>query len=140
MLPFASTQDTLLAPIEEVWAFVAAIGTEKIYIPGAIKSALLEGSGAGALRKVTLQQGVVYERILVHDTTTHCLVYMIEDGTLVGVKGVIGVVQLISDSGDTGISWKSYINSQGPVDEEMRKFASNLYQGAIAGIRKLVEE
>ncbi|KXH69016.1 hypothetical protein CSAL01_12179 [Colletotrichum salicis] len=59
------------APISDVWAIIAAFGSEKLWFPNVIQSSL-EGFGIGSIRTLTFNNGhVVHERLEIADPETH---------------------------------------------------------------------
>ncbi|KAK1657883.1 bet V I allergen [Colletotrichum godetiae] len=93
------------APISDVWAVIAAFGSEKLWFPNVIQSSL-EGFGIGSIRTLTFNNGhVVHERLEIADPETHTITYLILDG-VPNTKSPRGTLKLttISDI-QTRFSW-----------------------------------
>ncbi|KAF4775143.1 bet V I allergen [Colletotrichum scovillei] len=93
------------APIADIWAIIAAFGSEKLWFPNVIKSSL-EGFGIGSVRTLTFNNGhVVHERLEIADPETHTITYLILDG-VPNTTNPRGTLQLTAISEDkTQFSW-----------------------------------
>lgn len=95
----------IAAPISEIWAVIAAFGSEKLWFPGVIKSSL-DGFGVGSVRTLTFDNGtIVHERLEVADPKTHTLIYLILDG-VPNTTNPRGTLRLTAvDENKTQFSW-----------------------------------
>src|SRR5690349_12867847 len=88
--------DVINAPIERVWSIMRDFNGMHFYHPG-IKKSILEGDGrsdqVGCVRRLTLGEGFVRERLLCLDDRNHIFTYEIIEGTL-PVRGYIAGVRL----------------------------------------------
>ncbi|KAF0330748.1 bet v i allergen [Colletotrichum asianum] len=71
----ASVTEIIQAPANEIWLFLSAIGAKRILIPGCTRSAVLEGYGENAIRRVSFGETFFDERILVCDHASYKLKY-----------------------------------------------------------------
>jgi hypothetical protein len=97
------------APIEKVWAIMRDFNGMPSYHPGILKSAI-EGSGpsdqVGCVRRLTLGEGFVRERLLLLDDRNYAFTYEIIEGTL-PVRGYVAGVRLhrVTDRNRTFAEW-----------------------------------
>ena len=88
--------DVIDAPIEKVWTVMRDFNDMPSYHP-AIPKSIIEGDGpsdrVGCVRRLTLVEGFVRERLLCMDDRKYAFTYEIIDGTL-PVHGYIAGVRL----------------------------------------------
>lgn len=84
------------APIEKVWAVMRDFNDMPSYHPG-IRQSIIEDEGpsdrVGCVRRLTLVEGFVRERLLCMDDRNHAFSYEIIEGTL-PVRGYVAGVRL----------------------------------------------
>jgi uncharacterized membrane protein len=88
--------DVIDAPIEKVWSIMRDFNDMPSYHPG-IKASVIEGDSrsdqVGCMRRLTLSDGYVRERLLCLDDGNYIFTYEITDGTL-PVRGYVAGVRL----------------------------------------------
>ena len=88
--------DVIDAPIEKVWGIMRDFNDMPSYHPGIHKS-IIEGEGpsdqVGCVRRLTLGEGFVRERLLCIDDGNYAFTYEIIEGTL-PVRGYVAGVRL----------------------------------------------
>jgi hypothetical protein len=88
--------DVINAPIEKVWSVMRDYNDMPSYHPGISKS-IIEGGGpsdrVGCVRRLTLGDGFVRERLLCMDDRNYAFSYAIIEGTL-PVRGYVAGVRL----------------------------------------------
>jgi uncharacterized membrane protein len=88
--------DVIDAPIEKVWEIMRDFDDMPSYHPG-IRQSIIEGAGpsdrVGCVRRLTLGEGCVRERLLCMDDSNHAFTYEIIEGTL-PVRGYVAGVRL----------------------------------------------
>lgn len=88
--------DVINAPIEKVWGVMRGYNDMPSYHPGISKS-IIEGEGpsdrVGCVRRLTLGEGFVRERLLCMDDRNYAFSYEIIEGTL-PVRGYVAGVRL----------------------------------------------
>jgi hypothetical protein len=88
--------DVINAPIEKVWGVMRDFNDMPSYHP-AISKSIIEGEGpsdrVGCVRRLTLGDGFVRERLLCMDDRNHAFSYEIIEGTL-PVRGYVAGVRL----------------------------------------------
>jgi hypothetical protein len=88
--------DVIDAPIEKVWSIMRDFDGMPSYHPGISKS-IIEGGGpsdrVGCVRRLTLGDGFVRERLLLLDDRNYAFTYEIIEGTL-PVRGYVAEVRL----------------------------------------------
>ncbi|KAK1852789.1 hypothetical protein CCHR01_04530 [Colletotrichum chrysophilum] len=135
----ASVTEIIQAPANEIWPFLSAIGAERILIPGCTRSAVLEGYGKGAIRRVYFGETFFDERILVCDHALYKLKYEVLQPNPSPAKGVLAAVQLHDIGGKkTEVTWVSGATELPPEHETSTKEqAVGFCQGQIASLRRL---
>lgn len=136
-----STSEVISAPPSEIWPYLAAIGGERLLIPGCTKSSLLSGQGEGAIRRIHFGDAIFDERVLECNFETFKLWYEVLEPHPSPAKGVAAVVQLHSyDLNKTTITWTSAAESVPPEHEKhIKEQAKLLCEGQISSLRRLVE-
>jgi uncharacterized membrane protein len=88
--------DVIDAPIEKVWSIMRDFNEMPSYHP-AIRKSIIEGGGpsdpVGCVRRLTLGEGFVRERLLCMDDGNRAFTYEIIEGTL-PVRGYVAGVRL----------------------------------------------
>jgi len=88
--------DVIDAPIEKVWGVMRDFNNMPSYHP-AIPQSIIEGAGpsdrVGCVRRLTLVEGFVRERLLCMDDRNYAFSYEIVEGTL-PVRGYVAGVRL----------------------------------------------
>ncbi|KAK1725204.1 hypothetical protein CaCOL14_011118 [Colletotrichum acutatum] len=137
----ASVTETINAPANEIWPFLSAIGAERIQIPGCTRSAVLEGYGLGAVRRVYFGEVYFDERVLVCDHTAFKLQYEVLEPSSSPATGVLAAVQLHSSGPEkTIVTWTSGARRVEQQHEDSVKLqAVGFCQGQIASLRKLTQ-
>jgi len=101
--------DVIDAPIEKVWGIMRDYNGMPSYHPG-IKESVVEGGQAsdrvGCLRRLTLSDGFVRERLLCLDDGNYVFTYEIIEGTL-PVRGYVAGVRLrrVTEGNRTFAEW-----------------------------------
>ena len=97
------------ASIEKVWSIMRDFNDMPSYHPG-IKKSIIEGDGpsdrVGCVRRLTLGEGYVRERLLCMDDANYVFTYEIIEGTL-PVRGYVAGVRLhrVTDRNRTFAEW-----------------------------------
>ena len=90
------SSDVIDAPIEKVWGIMRDFNDMPSYHPG-IHESIIEGEGpsdrVGCVRRLTLGEGFVRERLLCMDDGNYSFTYEIIEGTL-PVRGYVAGVRL----------------------------------------------
>jgi uncharacterized membrane protein len=88
--------DVIDAPIEKVWGVMRDFNDMPSYYPG-IQKSIIQGEGpsdrVGCVRRLTLAEGFVRERLLCMDDRNYAFTYEIIEGTL-PVRGYVAGVRL----------------------------------------------
>ena len=97
------------APIEKVWSVMRDFNDMPSYHP-AIRKSIIEGEGpsdrVGCVRRLTLVEGFVRERLLCMDDGNYAFTYEIIEGTL-PVRGYVAGVRLhrVTEGNRTFAEW-----------------------------------
>ncbi|EXF81904.1 hypothetical protein CFIO01_02612 [Colletotrichum fioriniae PJ7] len=137
----ASVTETINAPANEIWPFLSAIGAERVLIPGCTRSAVLEGYGQGAVRRVYFGETYFDERIVVCDHDTFKLQYEVLEPSLSPAREVLAAVQLHpSGPEETTVTWVSGARQvEEQHEESVKQQAVGFCQGQIASLRRLTQ-
>ncbi|OBR13078.1 Bet V I allergen [Colletotrichum higginsianum IMI 349063] len=127
-------------PVAEVWAIIAAFGSEKLWFPGVVQSSL-EGFGIGSIRALTFDTGtVVHEKLEIADPKTHTISYLIMDG-VPNTTNPRGTLQL-SAVGDnqTRFSWSGQSDWTEPSFKPiLAGTLEEMFTGCIDAIEKKIQ-
>lgn len=137
----AFAQEVIDAPPSEVWAFLSAIGTERVLIPACTKSALIEGQGRGALRRIYFGDVAFNERILECDPTSYKFKYKVIEPSASPARRVLGVAKLEPmGENQTTISWATRAKGiELETREAIIQQAQHLCHGQTASHKMLVQ-
>ena len=101
--------DVIDAPIERVWGIMRDFNDMPSYHPG-IRNSIIEGEDrgdrVGCVRRLTLGEGFVRERLLCMDDGSYAFTYEIIEGTL-PVRGYVAGVRLhrVTEGNRTFAEW-----------------------------------
>ena len=126
--------ETIAASADAVWDQLSDFAG--IEVGGPIESFEIEGEGVGAVRTIGLANGVVIERLDIHDAAAGTFTYSIlNDDSPLPVTGYSATV-IIIDTGDgnTTVEWTGSYEPQGP-EEAAVAVVTGIYTGAIARAR-----
>ncbi|KAI3547101.1 hypothetical protein CSPX01_03933 [Colletotrichum filicis] len=137
----ASVTETINAPANEIWPFLSAIGAERILIPGCTRSAVLEGYGQGAVRRVYFGETYFDERIVVCDHNAFKLQYEVLEPSPSPAMEVLAAVQLHpSGPEETIVTWVSGARRvEQQHEDSIKQQAVGFCHGQIASLRRLTQ-
>jgi len=129
------------ASIQKVWSIMRDFNDMPSYHPG-IKKSIIEGDGpsdrVGCVRRLTLGEGYVRERLLCMDDANYVFTYEIIEGTL-PVRGYVAGVRLhrVTDRNRTFAEWWADFEVVGADrDEIIARIGNNVFAAgfnAVAG-------
>jgi hypothetical protein len=129
--------DVIEAPIEKVWSVMRDFDDMPSYHP-AIRKSIIEGEGpsdrVGCVRRLTLVEGFVRERLLCLDDGNYVFTYEIIEGTL-PVRGYVAGVRLhqITQGNRTFAEWWADFEVLGADrDAILAQIGNNIF---VAGFR-----
>ena len=129
--------DVIDAPIEKVWSVMRDFNDMPSYHP-AIRKSIIEGDDlsdrVGCVRRLTLVEGFVRERLLCLDDGNHVFTYEIIEGTL-PVRGYVAGVRLhrITQGNRTFAEWWADFEVLGADRDAMvAQIGNNVF---VAGFR-----
>ena len=128
---------SIQAPAREVWETIRKFNRVEKFLP-AVASCIVEGSGVGARRICTLQDGSkVFERLVTLDEQKQVLRYSVTQSHL-PFESYLGTVK-VTDSGDDtcAVEWSSTFDAVGLPEAEVTAMIEDLYAQAIEGLEKL---
>lgn len=126
---------TIDAPAEKVWNLVNDFNGLDKFVEAVTESSI-EGSGAGAVRTLTLQDGgKVKEKLESLDNDRRILTYSIVESPM-PIQNYRGTMQVreISDN-QSVFTWSSTFETAEGADEEMEKAMENLYSMGVKGLK-----
>lgn len=130
----AKVVKTVAAPAAKVFEHLCAFGGMKP--GGAVDAVRYEGEGVGMIRHISMNGGVVTERLNVHDTENLVMSYAIlNDDSPLPFEGYSATVQ-VKDNGDSTstVEWTGTFNAQGDEATAI-KTATGIYAGGIKGAK-----
>jgi carbon monoxide dehydrogenase subunit G len=127
--------DRIDASADRVWDLVADFGGIGRISKG-FKSVTCTGSGAGAVRTITLpNDSQIQERCELLDAARRVLDYSIVAGPI-PLASYLARIQLFEDGEGTRIEWSSTFEPNGIPEAQAVAMVEGIYKGGIAGIKK----
>jgi hypothetical protein len=131
------------APIEKVWSIMRDFNDMPSYHPG-IKKSIIEGDGpsdqVGCVRRLTLGEGYVRERLLCMDDANYVFTYEIIEGTL-PVRGYVAGVRLhrVTNGNRTFAEWWAEFDCAPDREGQLaRDIGQGVFQAAFDSLKNLV--
>ena len=131
--------DVIDAPIDKVWSVMRDFNDMPSYHP-AIRKSIIEGDGpsdrVGCVRRLTLGEGFVRERLLCMDDGNYSFVYEIIEGTL-PVRGYVAGVRLhrITQGDRTFAEWWADFEVVGADRDAMvAQIGKNVFAAGFRGV------
>jgi hypothetical protein len=131
--------DVINAPIEKVWGVMRAYNDMPSYHPGISKS-IIEEEGpsdrVGCVRRLTLGEGYVRERLLCMDDRNYAFSYEIIEGTL-PVRGYVAGVRLrrVTVGNRTFAEWWADFEVVGADRDAMiAQIGNNVFAAGFRGV------
>jgi hypothetical protein len=131
-----SVKVNIPAAADRVWQTLRDFGGMNKWAPG-IAGLTLKGSGVGAVRIITFQDGSqVKERLESLNEAGRTLSYTILESTL-PVEGYVASLT-VRDLGPGGseVEWYSTFGAKGATEEEASRLLTVLYRRALASLQK----
>lgn len=128
---------TINAPADEVWNTISNFNALGKYLP-LITESTMEGSGVGALRTLTLQDGGrVIERLESIDENARTLSYRILISPL-PVDGYVSTMK-VKDLGNNRceVEWSSTFKPKGTTEADVKNLIEGIYSTGFGGLKKL---
>jgi mxaD protein len=128
---------TINASPEKAWDVVGDFNGLPRFV-AAVTRSIVEGSGVGAVRTLSLAGGgEIRERLEAFDPDGRTLKYSILDGPL-PVKNYLSTIRVTpTQDGRTDISWSSTFEPSGAGEPEARQAIEGVYQLGFDGLHKL---
>jgi NADPH2:quinone reductase len=129
---------TFQKPGSEVWKAIREFGEIIRWAPG-IAQVKLTGSGVGAVRTITFQDGTrSEERLESLNDASRTLSYTILESTL-PVEGYVASLT-VRDLGAAGceVEWYSTFGAKGAAENEVSRMLEVYYRKALAGLQKFL--
>lgn len=126
------------APTDKVWETIRSFTRVEDYLPDWIAHSVVEGSGVGAERVCTLQDGTqVKEKLLALDEEAKTIRYTAFNPPL-PVTDLVSTAK-VSDAGDGGceVEWSGMFEPNGVSEEEAVEMMGEAYAMGLEGLRKL---
>lgn len=122
---------------EKVWDVLGDFNGLPRFL-AAVTQSVVEGSGVGAVRTLSLAGGgQIRERLEAFDPDERTLKYSIMDGPL-PVKDYLSTVRVApTGDGRTDVFWSSTFEPSGASEADARKAIEGVYQLGFEGLHKL---
>lgn len=127
------------APADKVWQTLRDFGGMDKWAPG-VASLALKGSGVGAVRTITFQNGSrVVERLESLNEAGRTLSYTILESTL-PVEGYVASLT-VRDLGPAGseVEWYSTFGARSAADQDASRMLEVGYRRALSSLQKLLK-
>jgi len=132
-----SKKTVLNAPLDQAWSVVGDFNGLPRFV-SAVAQSTVEGSGTGALRTLTLQDGgKIVERLESFDEGQTTLQYSIVSSPL-PVDNYLSTMKLASlDDGRCELEWSSTFDPKGVPQAEAEGIIGGIYEMGFEGLNKL---
>lgn len=124
----------------DVWAKIADFGGIGAWAPG-IEKCDLEGAGVGAVRRISMGEMVIAERLEAIDDSARELSYSIVDGPM-PVKNYLATIRVSEAAGGGArLAWSCDFEAPGMSDEQVGGMAAGMegaYTGMCDALKKLI--
>jgi len=128
---------TINAPAEAVWQAISDFNNLGAFV-AAVASSRLEGSGVGAKRVLTLQDGAeLIERLESLDSNGKVLEYSIVSGPLPVDRYLSRMEVKESGPGTAEFCWSSSFEPKGVSESEAKETIHGIYTMGFEGLKKL---
>lgn len=133
-------EKTIPVPRKAIFDALAGFGGVEKVVPDLIKSCELHGSGIGAQRNLTLQDGGTLTERCDGAYGDSVFIYSIVANTALPVENYVSVVTLADDGNGNGtkISWGSNWDAKGASEDEVKGALTGLYNALIDGVQKVL--
>ena len=128
-------EEIVAAPADAVWAVMSNFGG--IERSATIQDVVIEGSGVGMLRTLTMTGGgIVQERLETFDPASRTYSYAIvnQDSPL-PVSGYLSTLTISANDGHARVRWSSRFEPVGIPAEKAEALIAGIYKGGIQRAR-----
>jgi Polyketide cyclase / dehydrase and lipid transport len=135
-----ATTQTLSSPATAVWEVIRTGRDVHRMMPGVIETCRVEGSGPGARRYCTTQQGLLTETLLCVDDDARLFRYRIDEQSMLPLENYEGSIHVTDTGGATcEVLWfATYRLLNEAAEADVRNTLVGLLRTAIGGIGALV--
>ena len=134
-----SVSGVVEAPAQEVWELLRDFSSIDRYASG-ISSCVMEGHDVGAVRTLTVSNGVICEQLLKIDQSAQAVTFAVISSPL-PMSSCISTICVESLSPDScEVTWSSVFEPKRIPAKSARKILSSVYQSGIEGMQRAVEE
>jgi carbon monoxide dehydrogenase subunit G len=131
------TSHQLQAPAKQIWSTISQASGVDTWLP-AIQSCTLTGSGEGAGRICTTEQGDLVERILKIDHDKRVFKYAIDKQPFFPIVQVEGTMSVSGDEKGTRLDWDlSFDISEESAFPMVEAAIQGMYQAGARGLEAL---
>jgi hypothetical protein len=136
-VPTTTHRETIAAPADSVWNLVADFGSNTWHD----LEVTCEGEGVGAVRKVTMANGVVTEECEVHEPSTRTIGYTILDNNPFPASDYHGRIAIAPvDDASCELTWSArYEPAAGADPAQLDADLSRFLKGASRALKRYAE-
>lgn len=129
-------REELEASADLVWAEIQDFGTTRAWLPAA-KVVDIQGTGAGAVRRVQIQENIIEERCETHDPVARRFSYrLLSDVPEIRDYEAVVEVEALSDGG-SALTWACRFDCDPDAESELHERYEGLYRDVfIASVRE----
>lgn len=135
-MPNVNVREELETAADLVWAEIQDFGTTRAWLPAA-KVVDIQGAGAGAVRRVQVQENIFEERCEAHDPVARRFSYrmLTESPELRDYVAVVEVEAL--PDGGSALTWSCSFDCDPAAESELHERYEGLYRDVfIASVRE----
>ena len=131
------TMHIINAPLEKVWSNIKRGDGVDLWLP-IITACKLEGSGIGAKRICTTEQGPIHETILTIDDEQKVFQYRIDEQSLMPISSIVGTMKLNNLKSSTELEWtiEFEIENEEYLDE-VKNGIQEIYAAGAKGLEAI---
>ena len=135
-----SVREELDSPADVVWSEIQDFGSTKAWFPAA-KVVEIQGSGAGATRRVQTENGIFAERCEEHDPEARRFRYSLLEDTA-GIRNYVAVVEVEALTEErSALTWSCTFDCDADAVDALRQRYEDIYRNLfIASVRSHLED
>lgn len=138
-MPRPHASGVIDAPVDQVWTLLKDFGKISALATAIEHSELVGEAGVGAVRRLTLGDGVnVEERLVALDELSTTLMYEIVGANPFNVRRYVATVRVspVTDTGESFVEWWAEFDADAAAETDLvALFSNGVFADVIAGIR-----
>ncbi len=139
-MEYVRVSTRIVAPVDQVWAMVAAFGALVAWCPS-MTACGLEGEGVGSIRTAHIYGITSREQLLEVDPPAHKIVYTLLPPCALPMHNIRSTMQLSAvGASATEVMWYSEADDAPAAPAEAVAAVEGFYSESLAGLKALLEK